>query len=269
MVFVSHTQDKDNPLHYKEKVAILQKCVPSFHDGKVRIGNKTARTLYDVLSTTADTYKTIYLVCGHDHKEDFNSTIASWKKSHPHTKISVISTPRHEDSMSGSLIRKAARKGDVDTVKKLSMDGVDPNKLTQTLRYRMTNTNEEAMSIKSFSQWITEAVDGEPDPPKDKPKPDAPEKPSEKTDDAFGDDTEDTPDKADAPEKENAPKPVRPLPPDATEDDGRVSSDTPANQSRLVIHPKVRLKFDIKTKANDLMNNKRPSLNNVGVKHYI
>lgn len=261
ILFLSHTNDKNNPLTYKEKVNIFTKQFPA-----LTIGSNKVHTLYDALNSLVPKYNKIILFCGEDRKADFSSMIDSWKETHPNITVRVISTPRQESNISSSLLKKAALNNNKDEVRRLSMPNINPTWLMQTIKDRSTVT-EGNMNIKSFRSWlITEA-----DEPNKKFEP--LDEPSSKTSDDK--DKEPSPDETkddDKEEPENitpAPKPNKPLPPDAPEDDGRVPSDTPENQSKLVMYPKVRMKYDMKSRANRPKEKHLNMKGNTGAANYI
>ena len=276
IVFITHTEDADNPLTYNEKRSIIHARFPT-----LRIGDENVRTLFDALHVTATTHKHIFLICGKDRSDEFKTMVREWNQKHPSIHVTVVSTPRNEDAVSGHLLRQAARDGDVDTVKKLSMKTTNPSALIRIIQKRSTTMNEEHMTFKSYAQWVSEAKDDEFTPldtpgqnsspkkkPKDEPQPtDTDEaEPTDEPDESPDESDEDTP-------SQPAPKLSKPLPADATEDDGRVPSDTPKNQSKLVIHPDIRMKYKMKEKAKRLVSgDKTERLNKnsrVGVGHYI
>lgn len=240
ILFVSSTQNDENPLTYREKVQYIHQSVPKLWIGPKKVNNPAATLTW----AQAHDYQNVFFLIGQDRAKTFQRMIHSWSKAQDpdgHMTVSLKVTPRHIDTVSGTIARQLAQRGELNQFKKLLISGLQDNtsatEIMQKIQNRLGVVEEQVMRIKTFEDWLKEAdpvgkddaASKEKKPSTDKEKP------------------EPVPDEEPTPEP-----PPPPLPIDSTEDDGRVPSDTPENQSKLVIHPPTKLKTNMKKKVNDI-----------------
>lgn len=219
-VFVSHTQDKKNPLSYKDKVAAIRNSVRG-----LIIGPDDVRTPPQALTWAFDKgYRTITMLVGDDREEGFEKLAGSWQK-HEDPKqtatVKVASLPRtgsmDASKVSGTVARRYAQQGDLDNFKKILISGAQSNAIAK----RFMQTIQQQMGT------LQEVVIMHP----------------QKSQAGYAkDDSADSPDTSVPPEND-----TKTLDPKK-----RVPEDTEDNKSIVIIHPSRRLKFDAKEKAKQL-----------------
>jgi hypothetical protein len=132
-VFVSHSHDNDkNPLTVSEKIAVLRKAHPE-HKRILHAASKASPSIFTSLADLhAKGYKHATVVLGDDRTDEMKSSLEKYNgkfnkegKGYHFDSINVISRhdvhdQRHSDGSDGvhaSDVRKAAKAGDVATVK--------------------------------------------------------------------------------------------------------------------------------------------------------
>lgn len=241
VLFVSSTQDKKNPLTYAEKVKYIKRSVP-----ELKIGPKTVTNPAAALTWAQEQrYRDVTFIIGEDRFESFKRMIQSWQNAQDPQRtmeIRLAGTPRQMKVVSGTIARKLAQQGQLNQLKQVLISGAQDNtsatEIMRKIQNRLGVEEERDMRIKTFEDWLKEA---DPVPGDDTPKKKGEEAPEDK------EPVEAPPDEEPTPEP-----PPPPLPITSTDDDGRVPSDTPENQSRLVIHPPTKLKTNMINKAKNI-----------------
>lgn len=231
-VFVSHTQDKKNPLSYEDKVSVIRRSVPG-----LIVGPPTVRTPAEALTWALDRgYRNITLLVGEDRQAGFEKMAGSWQKVEDpkqHAVVRVEALPREgamsASKVSGTVARQYAQKGQLANLKKILISGAQQDAIAKrfmkiiqdrlgalkemfmTKRRPLTEADEDQINrvvgnLVSDSSWLHS--DDEPFVTIDEPDNDGDIDPND-----------------------------------------RVPEDTPNNKSVVVIHPSRRLKFDTKLKA--------------------
>ena len=234
-VFVSHTQDRKNPLSYEDKVSVIRKSVPG-----LIIGPASVRTPAEALTWALDHgYRTITLLVGEDREAGFEKMAGSWQKAEDPKQRAVVrveALPRtgamDASKVSGTTARRYAQQGNLAQLKKILISGAQQDSVAKhfmkVIQDRLGPLKEMSMSKKrklteaddaqvsrvvsmlvNDSSWLRQ--DSEPYVTIDDPDNDGDIDPNE-----------------------------------------RVPEDTENNKSVVVINPKRHLKFDLKTKAQKL-----------------
>lgn len=234
-VFVSHTQDRKNPLSYEDKVTAIKRSVSG-----LIIGPPSARTPAEALTWALDKgYRTITLLVGEDREAGFEKMAGLWQKAEDPKQRAVVrveALPR-EGSMdaskvSGTVARRYAQKGDLANLKKILISGAQQDKIAkhfmQVIQDRLGSLKEMSMSKK---RKLTEADEAQV---------------SRVVGTLVNDSSwlrgEDTPFiTIDEPDNNGGGDP-----------DERVPEDTDDNKSVVVMYPTRHLKYDLKAKAQKL-----------------
>ena len=251
VVFLSNTEDtKENPLTHAERSRIITKSVSG-----VTIGPVVIRTPNEMLTwAKKQGYAKVFFAAGSDRRSDFQQLIDSWSREVDLTHdvdVRLISVPRDESKGSGSVAREYAKAGKLAAFQSVIMSGAadttTATRLMKLIRRRLTPiTAELHIRMKTFAEWLQEA-EGDPDSKTTQGGVSDPGTtqggmggPADGEPPAGDEDVPDE-DSLDAPEeKETGPY-------NTTAHLGRVPSDTPQQQARLVIHPTQRMKHTMKT----------------------
>lgn len=234
-VFLSNTQDtKGNPLSHAEKAKVITTSVP-----KLLIGPATVMSPYEALFWAKDQgYTRIILLVGGDRLTDFKRLATTWQGKVEGDNIPdvlVRGIPRtgamSADIISGSTLRKLAQQDKYNTFKARFMGNV-PESLVRrmflAIQTRLGKLSEQPMFTRfsTFHDQLSEAEDGfmlrEVDAAASVP----PDEEVVSADELAGKIAAQG-GSLDAREAERAP------------------SDSPENQSLLVIHPKPRIKREL------------------------
>lgn len=233
-VFVSHTQDRKNPLSYEDKVTAIRRSVPG-----LIIGPASVRTPAEALTWALDHgYKTITLLVGQDREAGFEKMAGSWQKVEDPKQRAVVrveSLPREgamsASKVSGTVARRYAQLGDLTNLKRILISGAQSDatakhfmkviqghlgplkEILMKPKRQLTEADEEQINrvVKTLvndSSWLR------------------------------GNDTQTLYITIDDPDNMG----------DIDIND-RVPEDAEDNKSVVVIHPRRHLKFDIKVKA--------------------
>lgn len=231
-VFVSHTQDRKNPLSYEDKVSVIRKSVPG-----LIIGPASVRTPAEALTWALDKgYRTITLLVGEDRETGFEKMAGSWQKAEDPKQRAVVrveALPRtgamDASKVSGTTARRYAQQGNLAQLKKILISGAQQDSVAKhfmkVIQDRLGSLKEMSMSKKrklteaddaqvsrvvstlvNDSSWLRQ--DSEPYVTIDEPDNDGEIDPNE-----------------------------------------RVPEDVEGNKSIVVIHPKRKLKYDTKAKV--------------------
>lgn len=154
VVFVSHTEDRKNPLTYDEKVEIIETNVRG-----IRVGPDAIRTPLEALTWAFEYgYTDISLFAGEDRLEAFTQLIGKWQdRTDPERTARVqISSQSRQGVMSaaeisGTTARKLARQGKLSEFQRILMGGHDTafaeeimNKIQERLGSIREDDNEDA-----------------------------------------------------------------------------------------------------------------------------
>lgn len=241
VVFVSHTQNAENPLSYDEKVRLIKKSMPELVIGPRSVMAPTGALAW----AKQQQYTDVLLLCGQDRVENFSQLVNSWQSNNDadhNMTIKVQATPRHQNVMSGSIARRLARRGLVDKFARILISGTSPNdaaRIATTIKQRLGSLDELMNHIKGFRKWLAEAGPERPLPPSQRGMGGGPMPMGPGGDDPMS-----------APPIPKEPQVRPPFPIGSTETDGRVPADSKADQAVLVLHPDVRLRFDLRNKVN-------------------
>lgn len=253
-VFVSQTQDPQNPLSHSERVSAIRKTVPG-----VLIGPKQYRTPAEALDWAEDMgYTRITLMVGSDRLENFIRMTKSWQQygndpSRRKLSVNVTSLPRtgsmDASKVSGTVARKYAQRGDLKNFKKILISGAATDdrmarQLLRSIQQRVGSIKESIMTkVRSFleqQQFISAKLEAT--------------YPSADVDGRAVDPAYD-------PNAEYDPMVSVRQPDNSGEIDhaGRVPEDTQDNKSIIVIYPDRKLKYDMRTKAAQAKEDKKNS----------
>lgn len=244
-LFLSNTvDDEENPLSHDEKAKIIQTRFP-----QLLIGPADIVTPYASLYWARDKgYTKIILLAGGARGPEFERMIARWKEkedANAGINVDVVNLTRSgamsETKVSGTVLRRLAQQNKYDEFKQLFLQGV-PDSLVrdafQKIQHRLGPVTEHSMFTRfaDYHEQLMEAEDGFT---------------LREVDVAPG-----TPDIAPDEEVISADE----LPNKITAQRGsldpreaeRVPSDTPDNQSQLVIHPLPRLKSELAKKLDQV-----------------
>lgn len=257
MIFLSSKQDqKENPLSWEEKRDIIERGFP-----ELSVGPKEAKNPLLALDWMLNNgYTRLICYVGGKREEDFRKLITGWQNAAPgrdHLTIELVGIPRtgsmDPKKVSGTTARLLAQQGNQKDFKDILLPGissVDARRVMTMIQDRLGKLDEdtEYMPFSSLIEVLFEADD-----PDDQVLQQASQEAEDK------DETVPRPDE-DAVSAEDLPKKIAQQKGsiDAREAE-RVPSDTPGNQSKLVIHPDARLK---KTMAANLqrLKNEREAL---------
>jgi len=235
-VFVSHTQDRKNPLSYDDKVSAIRR---SMTDTPIILGPPSVRTPAEALTWAFDRgYRTITLLVGDDRQSGFEKMAGRWQNTVDPKQQAVVrieALPRtgamDASKVSGTVARRYAQRGDLANLKKILISGAQQDavakRFMQIIRDRlgplqemyMRRTRHLTESEKAQVNRVVGAL----------------------LNDSSWLHTVDTPYVTiDEPDNNGG------LGPDV-----RVPEDTDDNKSIVVIHPRRRLKRDTKIKAQD------------------
>lgn len=118
-VFVSKSQDKDNPLPVGTKVDILQKIFPR----QLTVVDSEKTGIIDPFRALAELqtmgYKHVVLFCGADRAAGYSSML-SHKAFNDLESRSIVALPRDPDAMSGTKMRGWALSGKEENAKKFA-----------------------------------------------------------------------------------------------------------------------------------------------------
>lgn len=242
VVFASQTEDRKNPIPYREKVAVIKKSVPS-----IRIGPSSVRTPTEALTWAFDQgYRDITILVGEDREEGFEKMVGSWQKPEDPKQRAVVrveALPRqgrmNASKVSGTVARRLAQQGDTKNLKKILISGAQDattirrfvnliqarlGKLKEMIMPKKTRTLQEdtALNVETIDPQVARVVER-----------------------LLADSSwlsEDTP--TDVPTSD-------PTVGGSLDPEERVPEDTPKNKSVVVMYPDRRLKYDTINKAKE------------------
>lgn len=241
VVFLSNTQDTSgNPLSHAEKAQLLRIGIPG-----LQVGPPEIITPYRALFWAREQgYDRVILLVGGERGADFERMRDRWKAledPNDTLTVDVKNLPRtgtmSAEKVSGTVMRRLAQQNKYDEFKQLFLSKV-PDRMVrdifQKIQRRLGPVTEHAMFIRfaDYYEHLMEAEDGltlrevEVAPG----KPDVP--PDEEVISA-----DDLPNKMTSQRGSLDPREAE-----------RMPSDTPENQSKLVIHPMPRIKSELAKK---------------------
>jgi nicotinic acid mononucleotide adenylyltransferase len=231
-VFVSHTQDRKNPLSYDDKVSVIRRSVPG-----LIMGPASVRTPAEALTWALDKgYRTITLLVGEDREAGFEKMAGSWQKAEDPKQralVRVEALPRtgsmDASKVSGTVARRYAQQGDLTNLKKILISGAQQDavakRFMKVIQDRLGPLKEMYMGRK---RRLTESDEAQ-----------VSRVVSTLVNDSSWLRTDDTPYVTiDEPDNDGDIDPNE-----------RVPEDTDTNKSVVVIHPRRHLKFDTKVKV--------------------
>lgn len=228
-VFVSQTQDRKNPLPYRDRVAVIRDSVPG-----LLIGPTSARTPAEALTWAFDHgYREITLLVGDDRMEGFERMAGSWQKAEDPKQtatVQVQALPRtgamDASKVSGTVARKYAQQGDLNNFKKILISGAKGDRIAQRFMEIIQNQlgiMETAVMKKSPTLAEQQAFDASVN-----------RIVAEILEENYEESLLNV----------NPPDNIGEIDPEE-----RVPEDSPENKSVLVLYPKRKLKYDMKEKA--------------------
>lgn len=233
-VFVSHTQDRKNPLSYDDKVSVIRRSVPG-----LIVGPTSVRTPAEALTWALDHgYRRITMLVGDDREAGFEKMAGSWQRTEDPKQRAVVrveALPRtgamDASKVSGTVARQYAQKGDLANFKKILISGAQSDRIAKqfmkSIQDRLGIIKEMSMS-KSTPRKLTEAEEAQVNDVVKNLLSDS----SWLRNDHHPYTTIDEPDNI-----------------GELDADERVPEDVEGNKSVVVIHPKRKLKYDTKMKA--------------------
>lgn len=241
VVFLSNKQDTSgNPLSHAEKAQLLRAGLP-----ELQVGPADVITPYRALFWAREQgYTRVILLAGGERGVDFEHMRDRWKAledPNDTLTVEVKNLPRtgamSASKISGSVMRRLAQQNKYDEFKQLFLGNV-PERMVrdifQKIQRRLGPVAEHAMFIRfaDYHEQLTEAEDGftlrEVDV--------APGQPDVAPDEEVIS-ADDLPDKMSSQRGSLDPREAE-----------RVPSDTPENQSKLIIHPMPRIKSELAKK---------------------
>lgn len=228
-VFVSQTEDRKNPLPYRDKVAVIKRSVPG-----LIMGPPSARTPAEALTWALNKgYKTITLMVGDDRLEGFEKMAGAWQKAEDPTQTAIVrvaALPRSgsmdASKVSGTVARRYAQQGDLNNFKRILISGAQDDR---TARRFMEVIQDTLGTIKEWAMKNQRTF---------------------KEQQAFEESVDKIVTEILTQNYEESLLNVKP--PDNMGDidpTERVPEDSPSNKSVLVLYPERKLKHDMKEKA--------------------
>lgn len=173
-IFVSHSFDKDkNPLKVSEKIAVLRSAHPE-HKRSFHAASKESPNIFSSLSDLHKKgYKHATVVLGDDRVDEMKSSLEKYNgkfdkhgRGYHFNSIHVIS--RHDvhntrgaagdDGVHASDVRKAARAGDVDTVKKQLNPKLSHGMVKAIVKRIQQRTSVKEEFLEYFKQSINNKI---------------------------------------------------------------------------------------------------------------
>lgn len=164
-VFLSQTEDRKNPLPYRDKVAVIKRSVPG-----LIMGPPSARTPAEALTWARDAgYRDITLMVGDDRLDGFKKMAASWQNAEDperNAHVQVTALPRtgamDASKVSGTVARQYAQRGDLKNFKKILISGAQDDRIARQFMRQIQDAlgtiKEMTMPSPEFAQTSADPV---------------------------------------------------------------------------------------------------------------
>lgn len=233
VVYISPTTgDKNNPLTHEERRRIIVSQFPTLD-----VGASSVRTPYEMLAAAErQKYEDVTIFVGSDRTKEFEAIADTWNAANRgEMLVRVKGLRRNPNENDAGSAREAAVAGDVKTFTRIAMASTEIAPTMRRIAQRIKPSLRELhTTMKTFQQWLVEADERPTPPPSTQSGMGGPADGEAPADDPLTDDG-----------GEDTMTPPTPEPPQAfntTTDDGRVASDTPNHQVKMVLHPQQQLK---------------------------